>query len=235
MELRCQTKLLCMIFSTSCHTYLAHIWTQKTIPRSNFQVGRVIFRWKSPFRKKTACFHTTALLLCCHYLLCNMLSVAFWDCAGLLFTLWYSSIVQPATVFSPLQPCVGSWSDSPCLFLLISNDLIKTCPERKKKAVKKNQSTGQVWVIGYYTSHWLDLISVPPRALRVSCWGIKGRYGFASARVVVSVSVSWVIGDSDPIRLSQQATLCVCARLCLYSNARSHDVEVARMRAGHCR
>lgn len=46
--------------------------------------------------------------------------------------------------------------------------------------------------------------------------GNKGRYGFALARVVVSVPVSWVIDASDPITLSRQATFYVRARLCVF-------------------
>lgn len=40
--------------------------------------------------------------------------------------------------------------------------------------------------------------------------GNKGRYGFAFARVVISVPVRWVVGAGDPITPSQQAAFHVC-------------------------
>lgn len=79
-----------------------------------------------------------------------------------------------------------------------------------------------------------------PRAPRVSCWGIKGRYGFALA-CVVNVTVGWVIGACDPITESQQAAFYVCVRalVCVCAHiqmhGQTHDVEVALVRTGSCR
>lgn len=104
---------------------LAHLSTQN---RQNKHHGRVIFK------SEEECFShnvtSQLLFLCNHYALCNMHSVASWDCAGMLLTFWYSC---RATVFSPLQPLVGSCSDSLCLYMSISNDSIRTCWEKPCK------------------------------------------------------------------------------------------------------
>lgn len=67
---------------------------------------------------------------------------------------------------------------------------------------------------------------MPPRALRVSCLGRRGRYGFALARVVISVPISWVVGASDLIAMSQLAAfyvyVCACIQMHGHMMLRCH-------------
>lgn len=83
-----------------------------------------------------------------------------------------------------------------------------------RKKLLKSQSTGQVWVIGWHItltgSNFSGTTSPEGKLL-----GNKGRYGFALARVVVGVPVSWVIGASDPITPSRWATFYVCVCACI--------------------
>lgn len=61
-------------------------------------------------------------------------------------------------LFSPMQPFVKMCSDSSRLFWLISRVLFSTFLARGKKMFHKH-AVGHVWVIGYYPTQWLDVIS----------------------------------------------------------------------------
>lgn len=132
MEPSCQTTLLCMTFAFVDHSQIFGIacLDTKNRPESNFPVHR----GKFPIQKNNHGFTSQLFFLCSHYLLWNMLSVASWDCGGLLSTFWHSSptlVLTPAYCIFTLTVLCQVSSDSLCLFLLISHDLIKTCLEKK--------------------------------------------------------------------------------------------------------
>lgn len=80
----------------------------------------------------------------------DMLQNKCYGCTWRLYMMLWSA----ASVYSHVRMC----SDSSWLVLLISRGMIWMCPSRGKK-MSHEHAIGHVWVIGYYPTHWPDVIS----------------------------------------------------------------------------
>lgn len=123
---------------------------------------------------------------------------------------------------SPKQLIVRPCSDSSCLFSLISRVLIRTCSARGKKMFHVH-AINHISVIGYYPTHWLDVISGAQKPRGGLLMENKRSIRFGLNRCLWWVFLS--VGSPLPVTPLNSLTswYYVCAHLIMWLHEATHS------------